>query len=689
MTKTTGYRADLDGMRAIAVLLVIFYHAGFDVVPGGFIGVDIFFVLSGYLITGIVAREVANGSFSFPRFYTRRIKRLLPAYFTVLVAVFAVSFAILLPTEFEALSTSALASLVFASNVYFGATTEGYFAPEVGSLPLLHTWSLAVEEQFYFVWPISLLVLSRRVARSWLIPLLSALAIISFAAAEISVRQLSDTVYYALWSRAGELMIGAILALHHLSQSSEDPGRIPTRTVEGLGTLGGFALVLLPAFLLDDTSRFPGLNAFWPCVGTAILIHVGRRPGALSHRLLHSPPLVWTGLLSYALYLWHWPIFVFARALRIEATVVSASAQIMLAFVLSYLSWRFIEDPIRRRSDLDFRGACVRIMTLPALVLATAFGWVWVSQGLPMRFPEPIVQTIRLTEAGPDADRRICHHLDEIELPPAAECQLGAREDDHEAHRGRGSGAPVRALLWGDSIANHYAGFFDEVGRTSGIRLRDITMAGCPPLLGTVRLEYKKGALCRKRNDRVAELISSGAFHDVYIGGFWTSYLHSLGDDVDMRRSPENSERVMRAGLERTLRHIVESGKRPILLRNVPMMDFDAARCTIKNAIHLDRLRKECEMSRSIHSRRVAPIDRIFEEMATRFPELRVLDVTSLVCNDETCLAELGGIPLYKNRVHLNMAGSRALGRASLVRFGPLDWLGGADSRPVATDEAR
>jgi peptidoglycan/LPS O-acetylase OafA/YrhL len=678
VVRTSGYRPDIDGMRAIAILLVLFYHAGFEFVSGGFIGVDIFFVISGYLITGIVVRELAAGSFSFGRFYTRRIKRLLPAFYSVAIVSSVVSYFVLLPYELGRFAESLLSSLFFVSNFYFGSITEGYFAPEVDLLPLLHTWSLAVEEQFYFLWPVSLLVLRRRLSPHQMRILMGVLMAASFVAAEVGVRALSDSVYYAPWSRAGELLMGALLALQHLGKeptTARDP-RPSTlwRWREAGVTAIGFALIAAPAILLDDLSAFPGINSLWPCLGITILIHVGRDSGGLARRLLGLRPLVFVGLISYALYLWHWPVFVFARSLRLDDGPATTWALIGACFVLATISWRFVERPIRELQSVTFRDALQRIFALPAIVLAALSLTVLANDGLENRFQSQpdVLDALRITRAGPDEARGICFKLDEVELPPEADCLLGARTDEAP-----GAGRGPDALLWGDSIANHYAGFFDEVGRASGIQLRDVTMGGCPPLLGSVRLKRKKGPLCRRRNDAVIEMIQDSDFDTVFLGGYWTFYLEPdgfLGDDVDMSAGRENAARVLRESLDRTLSAILRANKQPVLLRNVPEMDFDAATCSIKNAIHPIPLRRDCAMDAERHRQQTHAVDEMLRDLQSAHPTLQVLSPIDIVCPEESCEADLDGVPLYKagKASHLNMEGSRVLGRAYVLRHGPL-----------------
>ena len=662
---TLTYRPDIDGLRAIAVLLVIAYHAGFQTWSGGFIGVDVFFVISGYLITGIVAREMAEGRFTFGRFYVRRIKRILPASYLMLVATMAGAYFVLLPAELVALAESLLAAIGFVSNFYFGAVTEGYFAPEAGTQPLLHTWSLAVEEQFYFIWPLALFLLpallrSRR-ARSFLV----VAAICSFGAAEIGSRSMSDVVFFSIWSRAGELLIGSLLALHESFAKRGSPaltggGATP---IDHLLGLAGFALILAPATLLSDQSIFPGIHAVWPCLGSAALIRAGKSPDSISRSVLSFRPLVAIGLLSYSLYLWHWPLFVFAGRLRIDSSGLVPWILIGLAFILAGLSWVLVERPIRRQRDLGFGQAFTLLLALPVCAIAALAIVVIRYDGMPARFDRASHAALDAIEWGPADERRACFGSSQTEPPPLEPCLLGAR------------GQRPDVLLWGDSIANHFTGFFDEVGAARGVSLREVTMGGCPPILGVNRLERRRGALCRIRNDQVLELLDrSPEIETIILAGFWPKYLRRdgfLGDDKSMELSEANTARVVEMGFDRTLSAILGTGRRVIVVRSVPEIDFDGATCGIKNRFHPQRLARACEMRRTDRPGK-HPIDEIFERLLERHPGLEVVRLDGLVCRAKKCVVELEGIPIYLrgNRSHLNMMGSRALGRAYLDRFG-------------------
>ena len=283
------YRADIDGLRAVAILPVIFYHAGFPGPSGGFIGVDVFFVISGYLITSIVAGEIANGRFSLVSFYERRARRILPALTAVILATIAVGWFVLLPTEMTGLGQSIVATAFFMSNVYFTVTLD-YFAPAAEFVPLLHTWSLAVEEQFYLFFPPLLMLLA---ARQWWRPLwiVAGLSLLSFAVAVVALPLKPDWVFYLIFFRAWELGAGAMLALTSLQLPK---GRLAKELLAAAGILA----ILIPVFTYDTSTPFPAAAALPPVLGTTILIWIGARSGgSMVNTMLGYRAMVWIGLI--------------------------------------------------------------------------------------------------------------------------------------------------------------------------------------------------------------------------------------------------------------------------------------------------------------------------------------------------------------------------------------------------------
>jgi peptidoglycan/LPS O-acetylase OafA/YrhL len=335
------YRAEIDGLRALAVVPVILFHAGFHLFSGGFVGVDVFFVISGYLITTIIVQEMDAGRFSLTKFYIRRAKRILPALFFVMLACIPMAAIFFLPIAMKDFSQSLIAVSAFASNILF-LTESGYFEQAAELKPLLHTWSLAVEEQYYIIFPLLLMILWW-LGRRWIIAVLAIMCLLSLAAAEWAAHNSPAAAFYLLPMRAWELLIGVFAALY--LQHSEMP---LSHMVKQAGSVFGLALIIVAIFSYDETTPFPGFYALLPTVGTALVI-LFAVPGTWVNKLLSFKLFVGLGLISYSAYLWHQPLFAFAR----YHSPFEPSAMVMLglSFVtlpLAFLSWRYVETPFRR-----------------------------------------------------------------------------------------------------------------------------------------------------------------------------------------------------------------------------------------------------------------------------------------------------------------------------------------------------
>ena len=336
-----AYRSEIDGLRAFALIPVVLFHAGFEWFSGGYVGVDVFFVISGYLITSIILKEKEAGVFTIANFYERRARRILPALFFIIMACIPFAWFLLLPHELKEFGKSVVAVPLFSSNILFWKESD-YFAADAELIPLLHTWSLAVEEQFYVFFPLIMMffwVFGKR----WLFVIISIIAISSLALTEWGWRNFPEANFYLIPTRAWELMIGALLAFY-LSQNKQPKGYIGE-----LGSISGLSLILLSVFFLDRTLPFPSLFALPPTIGTALVILFTSRK-TLVYRLLSWKVFVVIGLISYSAYLWHQPIFVFTRIYFIDEPKPWLMGLLsILAFVLAYFSWRFIEAPFRNK----------------------------------------------------------------------------------------------------------------------------------------------------------------------------------------------------------------------------------------------------------------------------------------------------------------------------------------------------
>src|ERR1700674_821671 len=336
------YRPDIDGLRALAVLPVILFHANLFF-PGGFVGVDVFFVISGYLITQIIERDLQANRFSVLVFYQRRIRRIFPALFVMFAVTILTAYLFMPPLELKDFGQSLLASSAFYSNFFF-FRQSGYFAPTSEYAPLLHTWTLSVEEQFYVCWPLFLGVLTKTAKSKWKVPTTVFILLGALLLSAHWVNTHPNAAFYLLPSRAWELALGALLSFPSVSSVL---ARIP-RKIASVASLAGILFLGLAVVTYDNLTPLPGFAALLPCVGAALVIAAGVGGPSAGGRVLSLRPLVWTGLISYSLYLWHWPILVFGRMIaNHKLDAAERVSFIVLIFIVAWLSWRFVESPFR------------------------------------------------------------------------------------------------------------------------------------------------------------------------------------------------------------------------------------------------------------------------------------------------------------------------------------------------------
>jgi len=395
--RSLKYRPDIDGLRAVAVLSVLAFHLGAGHMPGGFVGVDVFFVISGYLISAIVFSEIAASRFSVLAFYERRIRRIFPALFAMLLVFSAVASFYLLPIELVDFSKSLLAATTSSSNFYFWQHS-GYFDSPTSS-PLLHTWSLAVEEQFYILFPIFLVVVRR------FFPLRLKLAVVilffsSLAASAVLVHYDTVTAFYMPYTRAWELLLGTIISLKIFP-------RLHSLLMRNIATVLGIGLIFYSTLLFGKRTPFPGLAALVPCIGSALIIGAGEFGPSLVGKVLSWRPIAFVGLISYSLYLWHWPVIILHSmgvSLSVQDVLPHRFAvllpplrfdmltEILVSFVLAILSWRFVERPFRSRPLRITRRPLFALSAATMIVLITLSGTVIFAGGFPGRFSSQSVK---------------------------------------------------------------------------------------------------------------------------------------------------------------------------------------------------------------------------------------------------------------------------------------------------------
>ena len=361
------YRREIDGLRALAVLPVIFFHAGFETFSGGFVGVDVFFVISGYLITTIIVAELHQGKFSITTFYERRARRILPALFLIMLACIPLAWFYLLPTELIEFSQSLIAVSIFLSNILFWRAS-GYFDTAAELKPLLHTWSLAVEEQYYFLFPIIMIVFWKLGKRRLLI-LLTLIFVSSFSVAQWAAYAKPAAAFFLLPTRGWELLIGSFAAFYLSKVDRKDAGK----GVSEAGGWLGITLILYAIFTFKGTTPFPGLYATVPTLGAALIILFANQRTYVG-RFVGNKVFVGVGLISYSAYLWHQPLFAFARAYTFRQLDLSSIIYLLLSvFVLAYLSFRYVEAPFRKKDA--FGRKKILLLSLTGMLFFVLIGF--------------------------------------------------------------------------------------------------------------------------------------------------------------------------------------------------------------------------------------------------------------------------------------------------------------------------
>lgn len=495
------YRPDIDGLRALAVIPVVFYHTGFSLFRGGFVGVDIFFVISGYLITYIINEEIKQDRFSIIAFYERRVRRIFPALFTVIFFCTLVAAATMLPKGFEQFGQSVTAATLFVANIYF-LTDSSYFAAAAETKPLLHTWSLSVEEQFYLFFPLLLLMIRRCCTSRWRPVLLSA-TVVSLLLSILGTVYFPTAAFYLIPTRAWELFVGALIAL----------GFFPPlqKNIRNAASLAGLVLILWSMFFLSRHTPFPGWRALLPCTGAALIIHSGENGKSVAGRLLGNPVAVFIGLISYSLYLWHWPLMVFAgQILPGDHTKYHAVVIVLISFVLAVVSWRYIEQPFRKKGTPRQRR---RLFAASATVMALFVGAgtaIDGTEGWPGRFGDKLVSLqcdLNTYNLGS------CFLLENQHYSEwkGEECYLQP-------------GHKTNALLWGDSFAAHYVPGIKELAHRINSSIVQYTAGGCAPVFDYDPVFRPQ---CKQFSAQVGHILTRYDIHTVIMAAGWKMALEN------------------------------------------------------------------------------------------------------------------------------------------------------------------
>jgi len=645
------YRSDIDGLRAIAVILVVIFHAGFSFIPGGFVGVDVFFVISGFLITGIIHKELENNRFSFAHFYKRRIRRLMPALFAVIMITSLFAVFILLPSDLASYGKSVISVVLSMSNFYFWRENGGYFGGNVQEVLLLHTWSLSVEEQYYLLWPLFLVMTAKYLKHKFYLWTLAAITVASVFFSQWVSEITFGAAYYLLPTRAFELLIGSLLALSWNRLPLLSPFLLNVLSALGLG------LILGAAIILNESSNFPGFNALIPTIGTALLLYTGRSNKPLVNRLLSLSPIVWLGLTSYSLYLWHWPIVVFIRYIGFELTATVSSLIVITSVLTGWLSWKFVETPFRYAGKSEFKVTFQKLYLAPT-VAAIAMGLgITMTNGLSERFDSEIIRMEKAVASKPVLLREGCHSPSRSSKSmPNENCQLGYSENPKAS-----------ALLIGDSHSNHLTGFMSELAVNSNMSLMDYTLDECVPIFDLKwghNPHYSK--VCKERNDFIQDYIQQKKFDYVLLAGYWPTlngYSYVYTDD-DRHINKSEFLDLLISKLRYTIEKVEQTGAKAVLIKDIAPNGHKSPKCEIKKRLFNDEL--NCNIKMAKVDKRDSMINEVFAMLAKNYPSLILIDPKEAMCDKEYCYSFLNNTPLFLDKSHLNDMGSHVLGRRYL-----------------------
>lgn len=640
-----NYRKDIDGLRAIAVISVILFHSGFEIFSGGFVGVDIFFVISGFLITKIIYKEIEAGEFSIARFYERRIRRIFPALFAVIVFCFVIGFMFYGPDEYMRVAKSIRYTIVFFSNYLFARKT-GYFDTSSEFEPLLHTWSLAVEEQYYIVFPAILYAVAKYLKQQYII-VLSIIFIFSLVLSVLSVEANQHRAFFSTEVRTWELILGSLIAINAFP-------RIHNIQIKNILSLTGLCFILISVFLYDGETVFPGYSALLPTIGSGLIIYSGLQGSNdyLVGRLLSIKPVVFIGLISYSLYMWHWPLLVITKHLLIRPLDTN-EIFLMLAVIglVSYLSWKYIEQPFRSDNLIKGRKKLFRIT-----IMIMCFFFI-------------LCLIIKATD-GLSTSRG---HQEDVIWEKWSEC---SKETAASSFGGRScllgdSRKSPSFMLWSDSHGKALAHGLDLSASKFEVSGKIASANGCSPIMDVRNLLNEE---CYEVNHSVFNYISDHPeLKTIVLIGRWAREIDGNSYGVERKEkvvlvdalanneknTNESNELVVTIGLKRTVQRLLELNRQVVLVSqvpavgyNVPSVDFVATKMDKDiNAI----------ISPSIldYKKRNAPVVKLFNQLKGK--GVKIIEPWQLLCDDTKCRVKNDIGLLYRDDDHLSSIGSKVV----------------------------
>jgi peptidoglycan/LPS O-acetylase OafA/YrhL len=682
LSASIQHRDDIDGLRAVAVLLVVLFHIGVPGITGGYVGVDVFFVISGYLITSLLLVEAENNKrISLTDFYARRIRRLFPALMLVVLTTLILGLFWLLPVfqEQGELAKSAVATSVYLSNVYFWLYTGNYFDGPAELQPLLHTWSLAVEEQFYLFWPfllIGILWIRRHntaTLRNDLLKLVLFIFAVSLVVSVWTTESNPRAAYYLMPARAWEFAVGGVLPL--ILPATRD--RFPR--MGGLLSAGGLIAIIGSALWLTEKSAFPGTNALWPTLGAAAVLAGGAlNAKSVAVRLLTMKPMLVMGLLSYSWYLWHWPLLAIPRANSIQGHDLIRDGLLggVVAFIAAAITYRFIENPVRVHRPGPFSRTWPTLWTGAAISIFLAASAVALSVSAKYRAENnPTYAAITGYKLDTPPLRPNCHHDEPYHgLSDANKCIAGDR-------------TKIRAVLWGDSHADHLSPLmqaFAEDGAHGGILQR--SFSSCRPVDAPALMIQTKD--CLHFNEDVSKEIDAlekQGLRGVVLSTMWSSMFKDKNPnpppEIRKLTDAQRNDQIISA-IDGLVTELVAQNLRVLLVAPTYLLPSPTPQCLARHPV------TDCSVTREhVDVFRKISLSALQQIVAKHPGTVRLWDPIDFLCDTEICLAKRGDTAMFTDDLHLSASGARLIApgaRDSLV------WLteGAGDGYAQASEAA-
>lgn len=636
------YRSDIDGLRAVAVISVLLFHLGITLFSGGYIGVDIFFVISGFLITSIITEEIKKDQFSIIRFYERRIRRIFPALFAMMIITTIVAYFLFLPMHFKDYGQSIVAATLFSSNILFWKES-GYFSEASETKPLLHTWTLGVEEQFYIFFPLILLVLYRYFKGKFSVWII-ALSLISLIISIYGIQIRPTATFFLLPTRAWEFFVGGLLALGTFPKISSQ------KIASNLALLGG-AFIIYSVTTYTESTPFPGLSALLPVIGTFLIIYSGTHHSTIISRFLSVPKIVFIGLISYSLYLWHWPIIVFLKYyFSKELGAYEIVSVIILSFALAFISWKYIEAPFRKKRVLK-NNRKLFLTSISVMVVAISLGmFMYISKGYPQRFDPSIRNYIVNNELAKTA----------WEYPDKYNNFKNALDKPTDMnYYVMGKNIKGKILFWGDShvgmLFPAIKALFDSNNTEYEVILG--TSGGCLPVRNFNRI--KSGYFCDRFNAVLYDKAMQDDIDIVVIGSRWDYIGNKLSNEICQKDDCSNllALETVKEKLKNDISQLIQKGKKVYIILPFPRYNHSVPITLEKQYLFdkTDELLLDHKLYKNYQS--LQKIDEILSSIALE-TGAKLLDPKILLCHNDECTYEKEGISIYRDSGHLNTDGA-------------------------------